>query len=75
MTVRHQSLTPTGHTIDVSRPPEGGWRFVQVLASLAAAVGITLLVPIVMLLAGLAIALPVRGIIETIGWLMARIVS
>jgi hypothetical protein len=74
VTLRQQLVeNDAGHIIDVSRVPDKRRPFVQVMVSLAGAVGVALLVPFVMLLAGLLVALPVRGIVEVIGWLMARI--
>jgi len=76
VTLRQQLVeTDAAQTIDVSRPADTSRPFVQVLVSLGGAVGVALLVPFVMLLAGLLVALPVRGIVEVIGWLMARIVG
>jgi hypothetical protein len=59
--------------LDVSLPPDTRWPFLRALASLAGAAGIALLVPFVILLVGLPVALFVRGVAETIGWLLARI--
>ena len=58
--------------IDVSLPRTER-TFLQALASLAGAAGIALLVPFVILLIGLPVALVIRGIAETIGWLLVRI--
>jgi hypothetical protein len=60
--------------IDVSLPRTKR-TFLQVLASLAGAVGIALLVPFVILLIGLPVALVIRGIAEAVGWLLARMVG
>jgi hypothetical protein len=45
------------------------------MASLAGAAGIALLVPFVILLVGLPVALVVRGVAETLSWLLARMVG
>ena len=62
------SATRTG-VIDVSRPTLGERTVVDALVSLAAAAGIALLVPLVILLIGIPVALAVRGLLEGIGWL------
>ena len=59
--------------VDVSLHPDTRWPFLRALASLAGAAGIALLVPFVILLVGLPVALFLRGVAETIGWLLARI--
>jgi hypothetical protein len=55
--------------IDVSRP-HGERTFLQALVSLAAAVGIALLVPFVILLLVAPMALAVRAVVGVIAWLM-----
>ena len=62
------SATRVG-VIDVSRPALGQRTVVDALVSLAAAAGIALLVPFVILLIGIPVALAVRGLLEGIGWL------
>ena len=57
--------------IDVSVPRPSRGPLVRGLVSLAAAVGVVLLVPWVMLLAGHLIALPVRVLAQVITWLVA----
>ena len=47
--------------------------FVDVLVSLAAAAGIVLLIPFVILLIGIPLALVVRGIVDALVWLMTLI--
>jgi hypothetical protein len=61
--------------LDVSRPPDTRRPFLRALASLAGAAGLALLVPVVILLVGWPVALLVRGVAETTGWLLARIVG
>ena len=56
--------------IDVSWPTRGERTFLQGLVSLAAATGIALAVPFVILLIGLPVALAVRGLLEAIGWFL-----
>lgn len=59
--------------VDVSRPHYGGRTLLQRLVSLAGAIGIAVLLPFMLLLVGLPIALAVRGLAESISWLLARI--
>lgn len=61
--------------LDVSLPPDTGRPFLRAMASLAGAAGIALLVPFVILLVGLPVALVVRGVAETLSWLLARMVG
>ena len=61
--------------LDVSLPRDPAGPFLRALASLAGAAGIALLVPFVIILVGLPIALVVRGVVEAIGWLLARLVG
>ena len=68
-----QSASAAVGDIDVSRP-SGERTFIDALISLAAACGIVLLVPFVILLVGLPIALLVRGFIEAVSWLLALII-
>jgi hypothetical protein len=56
--------------LDVSRPNSGERTFLQNLISLAAAAGIALLVPVVLLLVGLPVVLAVRGVLAAIGWIV-----
>lgn len=58
--------------VDVSSPHYSDRTLLQHSVSLAGAIGIALLVPFVLLLAGLPIALAVR-LAEAISWLLARI--
>jgi hypothetical protein len=59
--------------LDASRSIDGERTFLDALISLAAACGIVLLVPFVILLIGIPIALAVRGLVEALGWLIALI--
>lgn len=59
--------------LDVSLPRDTGRPLLRALVSSAGAVGIALLFPFVILLAGVPLALAVRGIAEGIGWLSAMI--
>jgi hypothetical protein len=59
--------------IDVSLPATQGRTFPAAVVSLAAATGVVLLVPFVVLLIGLPIGLAVRGVIEAASWLSALI--
>jgi hypothetical protein len=61
------------NVIDVSRPVTGARTFLEGVVSLAAAAGLALLVPFVMLLIGTPIALGARCAIEAASWLMALI--
>lgn len=56
--------------LDVSRPSGGDRTFLQGLVSLAAAAGIALLVPFVILIVGLPVVLAVRGAVGVIGWIV-----
>jgi hypothetical protein len=56
--------------IGVSRPNSDARTLVQGLRSLAGAVGIALLAPLVILLVGLPVAVAVRGTVEAISWLL-----
>lgn len=56
--------------LDVSRPSSRDRTFLQVLVSLAGAVGIALLVPVAILLVGLPVVFAVRGVLEVIGWIV-----
>ena len=62
-----------GGIVDVSRTETGRPTFRQSLVSIAAAVGIALLVPFTILLIGLPIALGGRGIVEAVSWLIALV--
>jgi len=71
----HTRLTDAGarwaglsDVVDVSRPTSEGRTFLQGLVSLTGAAGIALMVPLVILLIGLPIALPVRGLLQVVGW-------
>jgi hypothetical protein len=55
--------------IDVAHPSHDEWTVFGALTSIAAASGVVLLVPFVILLVGLPIALVVRGLIEVVTWL------
>jgi hypothetical protein len=77
---RGETVTDTRQTagtrigvLDASRSIDGERTFVDALISLAAACGIVLLVPFVILLIGIPIALAVRGLVEALGWLIALI--
>jgi hypothetical protein len=59
--------------IDMSRPATEGGTFLKGLTSLAGAAGIALLVPLVILVIGTPIALAVRGVVESAGWLMGLV--
>jgi hypothetical protein len=59
--------------IALSRPATNGARFVKGVVSLAAAAGIALLVPLVILLIGTPIALAVRGVVAAASWVLALI--
>jgi hypothetical protein len=69
-----QTPTAAAASRDVSRPGGDERTAIDVLISLAAACGIVLLVPFVVLLVGLPIALLVRGVTDALGWLLALIV-
>jgi hypothetical protein len=56
--------------LDVSRPSNGDRTFLQAVMSLAAAAGIALLFPLVMLVVGLPVVLAVRGVLNVIGWIV-----
>jgi len=64
-----EATARTSDIIDVSRTSSGDRTFLQGLASLAGATGIALLVPFVILVVGLAVVLPVRGVLELLRWL------
>ena len=68
------AINVKGHVIDVSLPRRKR-TFLQVLSSLAGAVGMALSVPLVMLLIGLPAVLVIRGIAAAVGWLLARMVG
>ena len=59
--------------IDMSRPAMAEGKLLKGLASLAGAAGITLLVPLVILVIGTPIALAVRGVVEAASWMLALI--
>lgn len=59
--------------LDVSRPPPQGHRFLSQLVSMAGAVGIALLLPLVILLVGVPLALAARGIARVAASLLALI--
>jgi hypothetical protein len=59
--------------IDLSRPATDGRTFVKGLVSLAAAAGIVLLVPLVILLIGAPIVLAGRGVVAAASWVLALI--
>jgi hypothetical protein len=61
----------TAAVVDVSRGHGSGRTFAQMLASLAGAAGIVLLVPFVILLAGLPFVLGVRGLLAVLHWVSA----
>jgi hypothetical protein len=60
---------------DGAHPSHDEWTVIGALTSIAAASGIVLLVPFVILLVGLPIALVVRGFIEAVAWLGALRIS
>jgi hypothetical protein len=60
---------------DVAHPNHDEWTVLGALTSIAAASGIVLLVPFVMLLVGLPIALVVRGFIAAVAWLGGLTIS
>ena len=62
-------VTDPSGIIDESRPKAGQRPFLDTIASLAGAVGVVLMVPVVILLIGLAVALALRGLIEATAWL------
>jgi hypothetical protein len=57
--------------LNVSRPSSGDRTFLRGLVSLAGAAGIALLVPGAILLVGLPVVLAVRGVLETISWIVS----
>ena len=57
--------------IHISRPPKR--TFAQGLKSLAGAAGLSLLVPVVVLAAGLPLALGIRGLLELTAWFLALV--
>jgi hypothetical protein len=61
--------------IDVSQPATDRGTFVKGLVSLAAAAGIALLVPLVILLIGTPIALALRGVVAAVSWMLALILG
>jgi hypothetical protein len=63
----------TPGVIDVSGPYPSGRTPLEMLISLAGAAGVALLVPFAILLAGLPIALAVRGLLEVFPWLFPGI--
>jgi hypothetical protein len=63
------SAAPRIGVLDLSLPSQNDGAFMSTVRSLAAAIGLVLLVPFVFLLVGLPIVLLVRGLIEAIGWL------
>jgi hypothetical protein len=69
-----QITSPAGRAVDVSRRSGGERTLIDVLISLAAACGVVLLVPFVILLVGLPVALLVRGFLEAVIWLIASII-
>jgi hypothetical protein len=68
-----QSRTTAAGISDVPRPGGGEWTFIDVVSSVAAACGLVVLVPFVVLLVGLPIALLVRGVTDALGFLLALI--
>ena len=56
--------------IDVSRPAHRERTFLQALVSVFGAAGLALFFGVAILLIGLPIALVVRGVLETVGWLL-----
>jgi hypothetical protein len=59
--------------IDVSRPATNGGTFAKGLVSLAAAAGIALLVPLVIVLIGTPIALAIRGVVAAASWVLTLV--
>jgi hypothetical protein len=57
--------------VDVSRPERSERTALQIVTSIAAATGIALLVPVVILLVGLPIVLAIRGMAEVVLWLVS----
>ena len=70
-TDRNRASTDAPGVIDVSRGHASERTFAQMLVSLAGAVGLALLVPVVILLAGLPFVLAVRGLLEVLHWVSA----
>jgi hypothetical protein len=68
-----QSPATAAGNRDLSGLDGGEWTFMDVASSVAAACGLALLVPFVILLVGLPIALLVRGVTGALGWLLALI--
>jgi hypothetical protein len=61
--------------IDVAHTSHDEWTVFGALTSIAAASGIVLLVPFVILLVGVPIALVIRGFVEAVTWLRALSIS
>ena len=66
---RADTAPTTPGVIDMSRSYGSERTLLQALTALAGAAGIALLVPFVVLLAGLPIALAGRGLLEVLAWL------
>jgi hypothetical protein len=63
----------TSDAIGVWRPHSPERTFLQVLVSLAGAVGVVLLAPLAIVLVGLPIVFAVRGLLELLPWLVAAL--
>ena len=61
--------------VDLSRTASDRPTLANGLKSLAAAVGVALLVPFIMLLIGLPIVLAVRAVATALSWLLATFIS
>lgn len=59
--------------VDVSRPARGGEAVAPALVSLAGAMGLTLVVPAVVLAVGIPVAIAVRGVLEAVERLVALV--
>lgn len=61
--------------VDVALPRYPTRSLLQRLGAVAGAAGLALLAPLAILLVGLPIALAVRGLVEAVSWLLARLVA
>lgn len=65
---------PVGRVVE-ARPSSEGRTLADALVSQAAACGLVLLVPVVVLVVGVPIALVIRALLEATGWLFGFAVS
>jgi hypothetical protein len=68
-----ETAAATSDAIGVWRPHSPERTFLQVLVSLAGAVGVVLLAPLAIIVVGLPIVLVVGGLLELLPWLVAAL--